>query len=113
MGKCRSKEIIRLEGYMDSHKAIVKEIIRSRRFEIISISEPWRVRGKENGKCYLRIVGYPTEGSVEAVVYEENKRMFERFCSTKKAQYKYRKDKANWFGKRDQSDRFDAEESDE
>jgi len=85
------EEKIRLKGHMRTHKALIKSIIRTRKFEISCISAPQPVKGREDGYCYMYIDGYPTEGSVEADVYEENRRMFEDFCSTRKQQLSSRR----------------------
>lgn len=63
------EEKIRLKGHMRTHKALIKSIIRTRKFEISCISAPQPVKGREDGYCYMYIDGYPTEGSVEADVY--------------------------------------------
>ena len=66
------EEKIRLKGHMRTHKALIKSIIRTRKFEISCISAPQPVKGREDGYCYMYIDGYPTEGHVEADVYGEN-----------------------------------------
>ena len=54
------EEKIRLKGHMRTHKALIKSIIRTRKFEISCISAPQPVKGREDGYCYMYIDGYPT-----------------------------------------------------
>lgn len=56
------EEKIRLNGHMRTHKALIKSIIRTRKFEISCISAPQPVKAREDGYCYMYIDGYPTEG---------------------------------------------------
>jgi len=81
-------EKIRLEGHMMAHKSFIKSLIQRRRFEICCISAPKQVKGRSDGYCYMYIDGYPYQGSVEASTHEANKKIFERFCSTKQTQFK-------------------------
>lgn len=82
-------EALRLNGTMVAHKAMIKLVIKSRKYEIYSISAPTPIKGKSPGYCSVRLEGYTYHDHlVEASVHEENKRLFERFCSSRKAQYK-------------------------
>lgn len=55
------EEQIRLKGHMNTHKALIKSIIRERRFEITCISALQPIKGSEVGYCYIYLDGYPTK----------------------------------------------------
>lgn len=81
-------------GTIREIKADLKILLRSHKFEFYSISAPIS-NEKVDGYYRVKVNGNPLIKSMEAQVYEENKRMCEQFFETRTAQKKREKSKTD------------------